>query len=63
MDNQVWLIGSSLNKLGRRLTAAIRFPDPGPVRNTLETLWKESEELQKWIEGGERADGETKQMD
>ncbi|WP_207681769.1 VPA1262 family N-terminal domain-containing protein [Desulfonema magnum] len=63
VDNQVWLIGSSLNKLGRRLTAAIRFPDPGPVRNTLETLWKESEELQKWIEGGERADGETKQMD
>lgn len=62
VDDQVWIIGGSLNNFGGRLTAAIKFPDPGPVRKTLETLWEEASELQKWIESRERIDGETKQM-
>ena len=53
VDDQVWLIGTSLNNIGDRLTAAIKFPDPGPILNSLETLWKESEELQKWLEDRE----------
>jgi hypothetical protein len=53
VDDQVWLIGTSLNNIGDRLTAAIKFPDPGPILNSLETLWKEAEELQKWLKDRE----------
>ncbi len=59
-DNNVWLIGSSLNKFGKRLTTTVRLPDPDPVRNALERVWNEAEDLHQWIQDDRNSNGQKK---
>ncbi len=38
IDNNVWLIGSSLNALGNRASMMMKLPNPKPVKDSLEDM-------------------------
>ena len=48
-DNKVWLLGSSLNNLGDRLTVIIKAPYPEEILNYLTDIWEESEKIGDWV--------------
>lgn len=63
VDEDVYLLGSSLNEFGKRATTLFRTPDPVTLREALEKYWDEraglSISLSKWLEAREAADGGT----
>jgi hypothetical protein len=62
LDDQVYLLGSSLNEFGQRATTLFRAPDPGTLREALEKYWDErtglSLSLAGWLEARETSNGE-----
>ena len=61
LDNDVFLLGSSLNELGRRATTLFRVPDPDYLRAELEKWWdarsNQSRPLNEWLLDKHELDG------
>lgn len=49
IDDDLWMLGSSLNSLGDRGSLLVRVPDPAPVLADLRTIWDEAEEFSVWF--------------
>jgi hypothetical protein len=49
LDNEVWLLGSSLNEFGSRGTMAVKVPHPPPVLAMVEAEWEAAEPLEKFL--------------
>lgn len=47
-DDDVWMIGSSLNELGNRGTLALKLPDPQMVLLVIEEEWERARDLSSW---------------
>lgn len=49
IDDELWMLGSSLNSFGGRGTMLLRVPDPDPVLNDLEQIWADSQDFGEWL--------------
>lgn len=49
VGDATWMLGASLNHFGDRGTLMVLVPDPDPVRNDLEEIWRESPSLSTWL--------------
>jgi hypothetical protein len=57
LDDDVWLLGSSLNEFGSRGTMAVKVPHPPPVLAMLEAAWGDADPLEKFVSDRERLGG------
>ena len=49
LDNDIWLLGSSLNEFGERGTATVRLPyAPEPLEN-IERVWGDARPLEEFV--------------
>ena len=55
IDDELWMLGSSLNSFGGRGTMLLRVPDPEPVLNDLEQIWANSQDFAEWLSERRRA--------
>lgn len=49
IDNDVWLLGSSLNEFAARGTMMVKLPYPKPIEVELKNIWDNSKSLDTWI--------------
>ena len=49
IDNIVWFSGNSLGTIGKRAGLIVRVPDPEPIIEQLNYLWKEATSLDDWL--------------
>lgn len=49
IDDDLWLLGSSLNVFGDRGSMLLRVPDPEPVLEDLRRIWSQAQEFQLWL--------------
>ncbi|MGO9837690.1 MAG: VPA1262 family N-terminal domain-containing protein [Polyangiaceae bacterium] len=52
-DEQMWMLGSSINRFGERGTLIVAVPDPKDVWEDLQRVWNESRPLADWLLKGE----------
>ena len=52
VNNDVYILGSSLNEFGSRATTLFKVPDPNLIINEMESWWQDSHftiSLEEWI--------------
>ena len=49
IDDVVWFSGNSLGMIGKRAGMIVRIPDPEPIIEQLNHLWKEATSLDDWL--------------
>lgn len=49
VDDDLWMLGSSLNEFGARGSMMLKVPAPEEVICDLDSVWLESEPLEEWI--------------
>jgi hypothetical protein len=51
VDDRLYTLGNSLNRLGRKGSLFLRVPDPTPMFAVLEEIWEDAQELADYVAG------------
>jgi hypothetical protein len=49
VDDEMWMLGSSLNAFGSRGTMLLRVLDPTPVMIDVQRLWDDAQDFGSWL--------------